>query len=84
LVKKEKIKTKISTLRIRKKIDSKTFIIYLDELKNKSNPLGYALSIEPKHKCIFINGMYRYLSEKDFDKFIRDLDRIIKFHKNNR
>jgi len=80
---KEKIRTKISTLRIRKKIDSKTFIIYLDDLKDKEfNPLGYSLSIEPKHRCIFINGRYRYLAEKDFEKLIRDLDKIIKFHKN--
>lgn len=45
----DKIRTKISVLKIKRKryskknrIDSKTFIIYLDDLKDKeSNPLGF-------------------------------------------
>lgn len=81
----EKIKTKISILKIRKKIGGKSFVLYLDTEKNKEkNPLGYALSIAPIHKCIFINGYYRYLSKKDFDKFMRDLKKIIKWWEHGR
>ena len=80
----KKIKSKISIIKTRKKIVSKNLNLFVDEFKNTIREVevhrtGYCFCIDPDHKSIYLNGRYLYFDKKNWNKFVRDLERIISY-----
>jgi len=79
-LKKEKMKSNLSVYKFYNKIKDKSFILYYKDAIDLNNPLGYAFSISPKDKMIYINGRYRYHTEKQFNKIMKELKRLVEFY----
>ena len=74
------MKSNLSVHKFYNKIKNKSFILYYKDAIDLNNPLGYAFSISPKDKMIYINGKYRYCSKSKFDKIMKELKEMIKFY----